>query len=80
MAVSYRLVGFLVALVVGGLVYALLGVAVDIVQPMAESSTETDSGNELYGWVSSIWVVAPVMMLIAAGAWLLKGSILGAQR
>lgn len=75
MAVSFRIVMFLVALVVFGALYGLVGEVVALIEPMVVDHASTSDGSQLYQWVAQLWALAPVMAFIAAAAWLLKQSV-----
>lgn len=75
MAVSYRLVIFLVAILVGSLFYAILGDAVSVIEPEVASAVDTTESEQGYTWISQLWAITPVFILIAAGAYLLKQGV-----
>lgn len=76
MAVSYRLVIFLLVLIVGGVFWGLTNAAVDEITPHIEGETDTSQGEQLLNSVGTMWLIVPLMILIASGAWALKQAIL----
>lgn len=78
-AVSYRIVIFLIALLVAALVYSVLGDAVAIIEPEIIPTLDTAESTQMYDWLVLIWGLAPVMIVIATGAWLLKQGVIVQQ-
>lgn len=76
MAVSYRLVIFLIVILVGAFFWGISDAAVNELDEQINGEMDTDQGSQLYGAISTMWLVAPLIILIAAGAWALKQSIL----
>lgn len=75
-AVSYRIVIFLIALLVTALVYSILTEAIGNFEGLVVSGMDTAEGTQWYEWQSLIWNLAPVFILIACGAWLLKQGVI----
>jgi hypothetical protein len=76
MAVSYRIVIFLLGILTFGFFYSIVGDAVSVMDPMVASGIDSQSADQGYQWLGQMWLIAPVMVLIAGSAWLLKESVI----
>jgi len=77
MAVSYRIVIALAAIVLLGVLYgALDSMAVeDTIEPQVNNSTNTTEGEQLERTGNAIWGLLPVFGLLAIAAWLLRQAL-----
>jgi len=77
-AVSYRIVIALAAIVLLGVLFgALNSIAIDDgpVGNQSEESIDSKEGSQVQNTVSTIWGLAPVFGLLAIVAWLLRQSL-----
>jgi hypothetical protein len=78
MAVSFRIVVALGALLVFALLYGVGQEVVAIVEPLAEGYYGSGSGpgsNNLFVWTTTIWGLLPVFALLAVGGYILKQAV-----
>jgi len=75
MAVSFRLAIFLIAILLFAVVWGVGAELVAVIEPIADTQTTTENGNDLYTWVSTLWGLLPVFAVFAMGAWLLKQAV-----
>jgi len=80
MAVSFRIVVALGALLVFALVYGVGQEVVGIVEPLAsgyygEGDGSGAGSNNLFVWTSTIWGLLPVFALLAVGGYILKQAV-----
>jgi len=80
MAVSFRIVIGLGALLLFALTYGVGQEIVAIVEPMASgyygSGDGTGGGsNNLFAWTTTIWGLLPVFALLAVGGYVLKQAV-----
>lgn len=76
MAVSYRIVIFLIALVLFGVAWGIGNEVVMVLDPIIMDHMETSQGEELHNWVSQLWLFLPLFVFMAAAAWLLKQGVI----
>jgi len=74
MAVSFRIVIGLGALLLFALVYGVGQEIVAIVEPMASGYYGSGSNN-LFAWTTTIWGLLPVFALLAVGGYILKQAV-----
>jgi len=79
MAVSWRIVVFLIALALFGVFWGIGNEVVQIIDPIITSNISTEHGSDLHKWTGLIWSLAPVFFLIAVGAWLFKQGVILTQ-
>jgi ABC-type microcin C transport system permease subunit YejE len=79
MAVSFRIVVALGALLVFALVYGVGQEVVGIVEPLASGYYGGDGSgagsNNLFVWTTTIWGLLPVFALLAVGGYILKQAV-----
>lgn len=75
MAVSWRVVVFLLALITFGFFYGILSEPVSPIEQRVQEDTGTEETNEMANHTSTIWTFAPVFVLIGVCAWLLKEAV-----
>lgn len=76
MAVSFRVVVFLVALGVFGFAYAVVDApASGEVDAAADQQSDSEPARAFLGIIREIWSLLPVFAALAAGGWLIKESI-----
>jgi len=73
--VSFRLAIFLIAILLFAVVWGVGAEVVEVIEPIADTQTTTENGNDLYTWVSTLWGLLPVFAVFAMGAWLLKQAV-----
>jgi nitrate/nitrite transporter NarK len=76
MAVSWRIVIFLLALTVFGVFWGIGNEVVQIIEPIITTTMGTERGTQLLTWTSRIWALSPVFALIALAAWLFKQGVI----
>lgn len=76
-AVSWRLIVFLLALVLFGFLYGVVldPVVQDTMDPIAEENADSPPAQTNYERTKEMWSLAPVVVTIAGGAYLIRESI-----
>jgi len=75
MAVSWRIVVFLLALITFGFMYGVLAEATDTMEPEVVDGLDSEESNQGYEYFTRGWLFAPVFVFVAAGAWLIKQGV-----
>lgn len=75
MAVSWRIVIFLLALVVFGFMYGVMSEATSTMEPEVVGDLDSPDANTGYEYFQRGWTFAPVFVFVAAGAWMLKQAV-----
>jgi hypothetical protein len=76
MAVSYRIVIFLIALLVFGGMYAIVSDGISTIEGDISDGTDTKETQQSQQYISQFWTFMPVAVLIAGGAWLIKEAVM----
>lgn len=75
MAVSWRIVVFLIALLVAGGMFAITNEAINEMEQPISDGTDTDETQKIHKWVGQFWFFTPVFLVVAGGVWLIKQSV-----
>lgn len=76
MAVSFRIVMFLVSLSAFGFMYAIFQLPVGVLEGVALDHATTDQGHEGISHMQLLWFGTPVFILLGSAAWLLKQGVI----
>lgn len=79
MAVSYRIVIFLIALLISLALVGALQMPVGLMEGPVVDNANTEETQQLYEWTGQIWGITPVIIMLAGGAWLLKQGVIVGQ-
>lgn len=75
MAVTFRIFKFLAALALAAFLYAILLEPVNIIEGMIVNNAGTRETQKGAQYMANMWVAAPVLLFIAAAAWLIKQGV-----
>lgn len=76
MAVSWRIVVFLAAIVLFGFLYVTLDVPVqDPIEPTASEQSDSVPANNFLDLLREGWALAPFAFLLAGALWLIRESV-----
>lgn len=72
---TFRIITFLVAILVFALLYQLGADIVGIIEPVASNEMDTSVGKNFLSMVNSMWALLPVFLFLGAAAYLLKQAV-----